>query len=78
MNYFELYPLFAVLLNLMTYRSYAQVTLACNTPILQGRIKGGGGVLGRTRFLSGILDPLPIQWVASLYYLEISIFSDEP
>ena len=38
MNYFELGPLFAVLLNLMTNQSYAQFTIACNTvesPILQ-------------------------------------------
>ena len=37
MNYFELDPLFAVLLNLMTNQSYAQFTIACNTvesPIL--------------------------------------------
>ena len=37
MNYFELYPLFALLPKLMTNQSYAQVTIACKTiesPIL--------------------------------------------
>ena len=31
LNYFELYPLFAVLLNLMSIQSYAQVTITGNT-----------------------------------------------
>ena len=31
MKYFELDPLFAVLLNLTTIQSYAQVTITCNT-----------------------------------------------
>ena len=31
LNYFELYPFFALLLNLMTNQSYAQVTIAYNT-----------------------------------------------
>ena len=31
MNYFELDHLFAVPLKLMTYQSYAQVTISCNT-----------------------------------------------
>ena len=38
--------MFAVLLNLMTNQSYAQVTIACNTvesPVLQGTLRGMSG-----------------------------------
>ena len=58
MNYSELKPLFAVLLNLMTNQSYAQVTIACKTvesPILQSPPKCDMFQLSQRKFDKFIL-----------------------